>query len=78
MALNINITINGKISYNDQYASISFEDDADYWYLWDALIQKVKSETGQLIDLYDDAIFAGNNLIKLRDAIYTELGKLEK
>lgn len=74
MALDIVLTLNGQVPEYRPETSISFEgEDADYWYLWSAMIQKIKNETGELIDLYDDAEFSGENLIKIEKIVISEL-----
>jgi len=44
---------------------VRFNDDADYWYLWPTMIKEIQKNKGELIDLYADAEFMGENLNKL-------------
>src|SRR6266567_574246 len=65
MGLDIVLTSNGQVPEYNPDNSISFEGGAaDYWYLWPTMIKEIKNETGELIDLYDDAEFTGDNLDK--------------
>ena len=56
---------------------VSFGDNADYWYLWSGMIKEIENETGELIDLYADAEFAGENLKKLESVIAKTISQLE-
>jgi hypothetical protein len=44
------------------------EDAAPYWFLY-PLFEKLYAETGQFIDLYGDASFAGAQLIALKETL---------
>ena len=44
------------------------EDDGYYWFLW-PLFEQLQRETGQTIDLYGDAIFSGDNFLKLKTTL---------
>ncbi|MGL6096740.1 MAG: hypothetical protein ACRC7O_13210 [Fimbriiglobus sp.] len=44
--------------------SLSFADDGYYWFLH-PLFERLRTETGQYVDLYGDAIFAGPRLTAL-------------
>ena len=79
MALNIVLTVNGQAPEYNRDTSISFEGgDADYWYLWPTMIKQIKDQTGELIDLYDDAEFSGESLVKVERIILNELDYLQK
>src|SRR6266567_8502082 len=70
MGLDIVLTSNGQVPEYNPDNSISFEGGAaDYWYLWPTMIKEIKNETGELIDLYDDAEFTGDNLDKIEKII---------
>lgn len=77
MALDIIITVNRVIPEFDEEKSISFNDDADYWYLY-PVFEKLKKDTGEMIDLYDDAEFSNGSLQKLRNLILTEINNLKE
>ena len=44
--------------------SLGLEDDGYYWFLH-PLFERLAGETGQYIDLYGDALFAGPDLLAL-------------
>ena len=77
MALDIVLSIGGKARQWNDDTSISFEGgEADYWYLWPTLIAEVKKATGQLIDLYDDAMFSGDDLDRVEGLTLIALQQL--
>jgi hypothetical protein len=72
MAIDIVLTKNGlRQAFNDETA-ICFEDAGDYTYLT-PFFEKLKTATAQIIDLYDDCVFEGDNLIALKQAIMEEI-----
>lgn len=44
--------------------SLYFDDDGYYWFLY-PLFERLAAETGQFIDLYGYAIFAGSDIVAL-------------
>ena len=78
MSLNIVLSKNGEAPEWNGDTSISFSGgSADYWYLWSTLIKEIRNETGQLIDLYDDAEFSGDNLNKVERLIIKQIQELK-
>jgi hypothetical protein len=71
VAVDIVLSVNGKAPVWREETSIRLSDDADYWYLWPRMINDLKNQTGELIDLYDGAEFSGQNL----DILETLVGK---
>jgi len=49
-------------------AALSFEDDGYYWFMY-PLIEDLRIKTGQYIDLYGGAAFAGKSLESLRETL---------
>ena len=79
MALDIVLTINGQAPKHNPETSISFEGGAaDYWYLWPTMISEINNKTGELIDLYDNAEFSGDNLDKVERIVLHQLEELRK
>ncbi len=77
MALHIILTENGEIPEWREETSISFNGGAaDYWYLYEPMIKALEKETGELLDLYDDAEFFDGNLLILKRFIEQEITKL--
>jgi hypothetical protein len=73
MALDIVLSVNGKAPEWREETSVSFNADADYWYLWPTMIRDIKNQTGKLLDLYDDAKFSGQELISLEQVLEKQL-----
>jgi K+ transporter len=78
MAVDIVLSVNGKMPKFNPETSILFEDDADYWYLWSSMIKEIKTATGELIDLYGNAEFFGNNLSKVEKIVFNQLEELKQ
>jgi hypothetical protein len=79
MALDIVLTVGGQTPRYNSETSISFEGGAaDYWYLWPTMIKEIQNKTGELIDLYDDAEFSGDNLEKVAEIVLNQLEKLKQ
>jgi hypothetical protein len=76
MAVNIVLSVNGKAPIWREDTSIWLDDDAEYWYLWPRMIEAIRNQTGELIDLYDNATFSGQNLTILELAIQEQLNEL--
>lgn len=47
---------------------LQFEDDGYYWFLF-KYFEDLAKQTGQMVDLYDDAFFYGDNLDYLHQKI---------
>lgn len=78
MALDIVLTVNGQAPDYNLKTSIFFEGGAaDYWYLWPKMIKEIKNKTEQLIDLYDDAEFSGDELGKVERIVLNQLEELK-
>jgi len=70
MPLDIVLSVNSEAAIWNEHTSISFGgNDADYSFLWPTMIQEIKNQTGELLDLYDDAEFSGDDLPKLESII---------
>src|SRR5579872_5530136 len=78
MAVDIVVTVNGQIPRYDLQNSISFNDDADYWFLWPTMIKEIEDRTGQLIDLYGDAKFSGDFLGQVEKILLRHLEELNQ
>ncbi|WP_028982082.1 hypothetical protein [Sporocytophaga myxococcoides] len=79
MSLVIVLSVGGRAPIFNPETSISLKGgDADYWYLWPTMIKEIKEETGELIDLYDDAEFSGDNLPKVEEIVIRQLEKLKQ
>jgi hypothetical protein len=65
MALDIGIGGDSSLIPLKGEPSLSMEDAAPYWFLH-PLFEKLAAETGQYIDLYGDASFAGAQLVALK------------
>ncbi len=50
--------------------------DGYYWFLY-PLIERLAEETGQYVDLYGDAVFAGGDLLALRRMLSEARGLVE-
>jgi hypothetical protein len=74
MALAIGLDVGGSTSPSRSEPSLSLDDDGYYWFLH-PLWERLRSETGQYIDLYGYAGFAGEDLAAL-DRILTEARQL--
>jgi hypothetical protein len=78
MALTIMLTVNGQKAKIHSGPSVSFDgNDADYWYLWSTMIKEIENKTGELIDLYDDAEFSGENLHELEAIVAKHVANLK-
>jgi hypothetical protein len=73
VAVDIVLSVNGEVPTWREETSIRLSDDADYWYLWPRMISHLKNQTGELIDLYDDAEFSGPSLDILETLISKQL-----
>jgi hypothetical protein len=78
MPLDIVLSKNGKAPAFDEQTSICFDNKADYWYLWPTMIQEIKNQTGELLDLYDDAKFLGDDLPKLEIILINQIKALQE
>lgn len=56
MAVGIGLSRSGPISKADYSAGVAFDDDGYYWHLY-PYFEEVVKQTGQMVDLYGDAIF---------------------
>lgn len=75
MAVTINLTKDNKSRYDDD-TSISFGDDEGiYWFL-QPFFKKIEIETSEAIDLYDDCVFKGENLNKLKVCLEQEIKRI--
>ena len=77
MALDIILSANRQVPEWNADASVSFGAGADYWFLWPTLIKEIKDATGELIDLYGDAEFFGDNLKKVERLIIKQIHELK-
>lgn len=78
MALDIVLTVNKKVPTWNQQTSISFDDAADYWYLYDTMINEIRVETGEFLDLYGDCRFIGSTLHTLQRLVQKHLTLLKQ
>ena len=78
MALDIFITLNGKVPKWNEATSLSFDSEsADYWYLWSTMLKEIKDQTGEMLDLYEDAELSGENLTKVERILLKQLKELK-
>jgi hypothetical protein len=78
MSLDIGIQCEDWLDWNEPH--LALEDDGYYWYLWPWLL-RIREQTGQLVDLYGGAIFAGHDLNVLCDIlveIHTQIKKQDE
>ncbi|MBI1346444.1 hypothetical protein GC163_09150 [bacterium] len=59
MAVSIGLSHTDNVRNADYTSGVYLEDDGYYWFLY-PYFQDVWEHTGQMIDLYDDAVFGGN------------------
>ncbi len=50
------------------HTRVDLDDDGYYWFLY-PLFERLASETGQMVDLYDGATFAGPSLVAFRRVV---------
>jgi len=74
MALDVGIGDGSSLTPVQGEPSLWMEDEAPYWFLH-PLFEKLAAETGQYIDLYGEASFAGEQLIALKKML-TEARRL--
>lgn len=80
MAVDIVLTINGKVPEYNENTSIGFDDSdpmGDYCFL-QSFFEKIRIRTSITIDLYDNFVFEGNNLLKLKEELIFEINRLKK
>ena len=77
MAVDIILSANRRVSEWNADTCVSFRSDADYCFLWPTLIKEIKDATGELIDLYGDAEFFGEDLNKVESLIIKQIDELK-
>lgn len=78
MPLDITLTIDKKIPKRNYETLLSFSDDADYWYLYGTMITEIRHETEQMLDLYANCKFSGQNLHQLLLIVQKHIEILKK
>ena len=74
MAITIVLSENYQVVQYNEATSLYFEDEsADYVYLRNSLFKAIFNETGKLIDLYDNEIFEGKELDKIKKLVEFQL-----
>lgn len=68
MALDIYLQKDTSSPENFDNCFLQFEDDGYYWFLYN-FFEDLEKQTGQMIELCDDAFFEGNNLDLLNQTI---------
>ena len=77
MAIDIVLTKNRLRQKFNIETSIRFDDSGDYQFL-QPFFEKLRVKTSEIIDLYDDCEFEGENLIKLKNELEKEIFRLSK
>ena len=75
MALDIVLTKYGVPPVYNQETSIRFDDEGDYLFL-EPFFKKLKKSTSEIIDLYDDCAFEGEDLVYLKKELEEEIIRL--
>lgn len=69
MSLTIGIAVEGSQPVELEAATrVDLEDDGYYWFLY-PMFERLAERTGQMVDLYDGAIFCGPTIADLRQTV---------
>jgi hypothetical protein len=68
MALDVGVGDGFSLQPIPSEPSLSLENDALYWFLY-PLFERLAAQTGQYIDLYGDASFAGEQIAALKEML---------
>jgi hypothetical protein len=78
VGLDIGITVKqDRSGALDPRWGIALDDDGYYWYLY-PLFEELHSQTGEMIDLYGDALFKGETLLSLQRIVQKALEIVRK
>ena len=68
MAVEIGVSDGASLNPAQDEPTIWLTSDGYYWFLH-PLIERLRTDTGQYIDLYGDAVFLGPDLVKLKQTL---------
>jgi hypothetical protein len=78
MAVDLILTRNGLVLQWPDWTYLRLEDDPVYWFLSSGMIEEVKQQTGEWIDLYGHAEFSGEKLEKLARIVAKTLEEIRR
>ena len=77
MAVDVGISRSGPVDDVDYSQGVSYKDDGYYWFLY-PLFERVFKQTGQMVDLYGDAVFEAEHLPHLLVALNEAASLVER